>query len=1570
MAQYTEVDFDPFAEAGAAVTPTITPESSLEEVDFDPFADGGPAPEAAADPFMDESNFAAEEGDLEWGDLGKSVMAGGANVASGVGWAAEKLGKYGGVDALADAGTAIKETSSDAADWWSGGLSEYAQSANEATFLKPNPESLTGYSLSDDSAARQFDKVKLMVAGSTLGTAAGMGAGAGLTAGLKMIPGVSKGVAAMLGYSSGEALVAAPAAGAQAEDEVRKMSFEDLAGHVEFEALLLTDTPPEEAREILAQSAGGQAAATTAISTAILSSPFGKILDDVMRGEGTTVLSGFLKGAGSEGAQETLQSGAEQLSTNAAVLMQANADKKLMEGVPEAMVGGGLSGAAMGGGMGAAGGYGAEQDADALERQRQIDEESDRVMNAAAEAVRANGGAMDGDPVTPQNVELLANQARADAEAAGGDALAQELAASEVYAANQNQPVTPTPFTALSQDHAAAIERDEANLLAALEGRDSLDPNSITPNLPDDATPMDQPVLTDAQKSLALSEQLEQDEQDQVDANAWRDVAGTEPSRLEALAADRPGPDDESEPGISAREQAEQSEMAELEAEYDKVEATKPKAPKGNAKAPNEEMELLQAIASAGGLSREEAEAQGIDPAELGRQAGGIRRVFTKAGRGFDAIAEDLSQYGFFGAGEEVGPNELMRKLSESLGGNEQYSSNSQHTGAREGANADLARIEQAMFDLEEKQRAQDETDPPEDPAWTGLDGDERSLTYVIDAALDAGVAENTIEHYVNNGILSPSEIESELREAIKYERKIRTAGPPKPAAESGSESTPEAPPETQSGEQLPAAAEEGGTTGDSQPVDMFGAVPVVEQSLADRERELDEKRNGTADVPADISGGLFSNQQAQTDLTDAQPSDEEKAVLQEMEDSTREADERRTRNIAAIGDDATATIFKSKKGDLFYTVTPAANGSNTYQVTVWDKDGAVSDSKHDTAEGIDRHYGGELAEVSNEAEFRELTAGQEADDFALESVEQDNQQPTDLADYTPAAERLPEHNRIAGVLAEKTPVELAKILVRSGIDPTGLSNKAMIQRINMGRDAIEEMKKYESQKQWNDATSSTDDKARLKAWADLANPKAAKQQSPEGTWHNTRLVAAAFALDGKDQYLPEFTEAEQEAKDARDATAMAELDVERTELATLKAEVKQWLTPENGLEVANWWAGASTEDRGLLIDALGFGTDKRKILWLNRLWETEDNKQSVPQVVKTTAQQHLQTFWPEFKADPAAFAEKHTMPSEPPGLSESIENLTKILKAKEAGVLVNELTEETSDGTTDKPSGGTKLEVGGNIPNQSSIGATLDNYEIVPGVQTIQMADIEVTDPKKLFYAADDMRRVRDLASQIKESNRIDPLILVNDADGYYVLEGGHRLGALHDLGETSFPAMVVKDLSGPVADMTKNGGQAAAGGEMGVNGEFYAGGQFMPASARTKKGEYTANISETGGAGRMLVGPGKFATVPKGVSSIFGLVRDFVDYDGDGPLTRSERITDETLDYHQGVSEALDQIDAYNDGKRVIDEAGEFLTLEELEDQENGNEEKAEPVEDSEVRKMGKRLEVLDELLGCLIS
>lgn len=108
-------------------------------------------------------------------------------------------------------------------------------------------------------------------------------------------------------------------------------------------------------------------------------------------------------------------------------------------------------------------------------------------------------------------------------------------------------------------------------------------------------------------------------------------------------------------------------------------------------------------------------------------------------------------------------------------------------------------------------------------------------------------------------------------------------------------------------------------------------------------------------------------------------------------------------------------------------------------------------------------------------------------------------------------------------------------------------------------------------------------------------------------------------------------------------------------------------------------------------------------------------------------------------------------------------------------------------------------LNIGSDIKNMGSIPASLENYEIVDGLQMLPINAFETTKAEDLFYAKNDRDRVRKLSEQIEANKRIDPLIVVQDAEGYYVLEGGHRLGALDAIGAENVPAIIVKDLDYP---------------------------------------------------------------------------------------------------------------------------------------------------------------------------
>lgn len=82
--------------------------------------------------------------------------------------------------------------------------------------------------------------------------------------------------------------------------------------------------------------------------------------------------------------------------------------------------------------------------------------------------------------------------------------------------------------------------------------------------------------------------------------------------------------------------------------------------------------DILAAIAKLGGWSREEAEAQGIDPANFGRRGWRIKRVFTGQGDTADGLAERLAQYGYPVLDENGNytANKLLDAVGEALAGN------------------------------------------------------------------------------------------------------------------------------------------------------------------------------------------------------------------------------------------------------------------------------------------------------------------------------------------------------------------------------------------------------------------------------------------------------------------------------------------------------------------------------------------------------------------------------------------------------------------------------------------------------------------------------------------------------------------------------------------------------------------------------------------------------------------------------------------------------------------------------------------------------------------------------------
>lgn len=103
-------------------------------------------------------------------------------------------------------------------------------------------------------------------------------------------------------------------------------------------------------------------------------------------------------------------------------------------------------------------------------------------------------------------------------------------------------------------------------------------------------------------------------------------------------------------------------------------------------------------------------------------------------------------------------------------------------------------------------------------------------------------------------------------------------------------------------------------------------------------------------------------------------------------------------------------------------------------------------------------------------------------------------------------------------------------------------------------------------------------------------------------------------------------------------------------------------------------------------------------------------------------------------------------------------------------------------------------LSIRKDIPNMSSISSSLDEYQIINGVRSIPTSSFNLTGKS---YSVSECNRIDELAKRISFSKEINPLIVVLDAQGLYILEGGHRAEAIYKLGFKSFPAIVVVDES-----------------------------------------------------------------------------------------------------------------------------------------------------------------------------
>jgi disulfide oxidoreductase YuzD len=101
-------------------------------------------------------------------------------------------------------------------------------------------------------------------------------------------------------------------------------------------------------------------------------------------------------------------------------------------------------------------------------------------------------------------------------------------------------------------------------------------------------------------------------------------------------------------------------------------------------------------------------------------------------------------------------------------------------------------------------------------------------------------------------------------------------------------------------------------------------------------------------------------------------------------------------------------------------------------------------------------------------------------------------------------------------------------------------------------------------------------------------------------------------------------------------------------------------------------------------------------------------------------------------------------------------------------------------------------------VPNMSSIPATLDDYEVLSGIREVPRNAFDKEYLDSLSFEKLD-ERTKNLANQINESKEINPMIVAVDSKGAYIIEGGHRFDALMAQDTKSIPAMVVIDKSDP---------------------------------------------------------------------------------------------------------------------------------------------------------------------------
>ena len=120
-------------------------------------------------------------------------------------------------------------------------------------------------------------------------------------------------------------------------------------------------------------------------------------------------------------------------------------------------------------------------------------------------------------------------------------------------------------------------------------------------------------------------------------------------------------------------------------------------------------------------------------------------------------------------------------------------------------------------------------------------------------------------------------------------------------------------------------------------------------------------------------------------------------------------------------------------------------------------------------------------------------------------------------------------------------------------------------------------------------------------------------------------------------------------------------------------------------------------------------------------------------------------------------------------------------------------------------------------VPNMSSISASMDQYTVLPGIKEVPKTAFDASYISGLKASKLD-KRTESLSKEIEANKEINPLIVAVDNDGAYIIEGGHRFDALMYKDTPSVPAVVVIDETNPPSPETLARMQAPRAADQGL--------------------------------------------------------------------------------------------------------------------------------------------------------